>query len=184
MTKDLEKPATEPAPVERFVMLRHWDMPSANTFLIPAINAIVRELVGDGRGWLDPFANANSPAETTNDLNPNMPTDYHMDAVEFLRMYDDCSVQGILLDPPYSMRQILEVYDEYGDVLQITPVLRESARIVRVGGLVVSFGWNSNGVGDKRMFRTEAVHLIAHGGQHNDTIVTVQRKAIHQGTLF
>ena len=38
------------------------------------------------------------------------------------------------------------------------------------------FGWNSNGVGKVRGFEIIEILLIAHGGSHNDTIVTVERK--------
>ena len=37
------------------------------------------------------------------------------------------------------------------------------------------FGWNSNGVGSADMEMIEIL-IVAHGGQHNDTIVTVERK--------
>lgn len=161
---------------------RHWDMPNANTFLIPTIADILREFVGDGVGWLDPFANGNSPAKITNDLNPEMPTNYHLDAVEFLKLFDNDTQAGVLLDPPYSFHQIVEMYDGYGGkrLKAIAAVYNEAARVVKPGGLVLSFGWNSNGVGKNRKFKTERVYLIAHGGSHNDTIVTVQRKTATQ----
>ena len=159
-------------------------MANANTFLIPAVAELLRDVVGAGIGWADPFANRNSTAQHTNDINPDMPTGHHMDAATFLSQFDDCSLAGVLLDPPYSMRQVREKYENYGNVKQITPVLREAARVVRVGGYVISFGWNSNGIGKQRNFHTVSVDLIAHGGQHNDTIVTVEQKCQHQGRMF
>ena len=54
--------------------------------------------------------------------------------------------------------------------------LDEIQRILRVGGKCISFGWNSNGVGKKINFQIERILLAAHGGSHNDTIVTVERK--------
>lgn len=161
---------------------RHWDMPNANTFLIPTVADILREFVGNGDGWLDPFANGNSPASITNDLNPEMPTDYHLDAVEFLQLFGDDTQNGVLLDPPYSFHQATITYAGYGQkrVRKLTPVYDEAARVVKPGGVVLTFGWNSNGVGIRRRFKTERVYLIAHGGSHNDTIVTVQRKTATQ----
>jgi hypothetical protein len=38
------------------------------------------------------------------------------------------------------------------------------------------FGWNSSGIGIKRGFELIEVLLVCHGGSHNDTIVTVERK--------
>jgi len=52
----------------------------------------------------------------------------------------------------------------------------EIARIVPVGGKVISFGWNSAGMGLKRGFKIIRIMMVAHGGQHNDTIVTVEEK--------
>jgi hypothetical protein len=44
------------------------------------------------------------------------------------------------------------------------------------GGVVISFGWNSEGFGIGRGYQLEEILLIAHGSGHNDTIVTVERK--------
>ena len=40
------------------------------------------------------------------------------------------------------------------------------------------FGWNSSGVGIKRGMKLIEVLLVPHGGSHNDTIVTVERKEL------
>lgn len=42
------------------------------------------------------------------------------------------------------------------------------------GGIVLSFGWNSAGMG-KAYERVETL-LVAHGGAHNDTICVADRK--------
>ena len=43
-------------------------------------------------------------------------------------------------------------------------------------GKVVSFGWNSGGIGMKYGFKIDRILLVPHGGSHNDTIVTVETK--------
>ena len=48
--------------------------------------------------------------------------------------------------------------------------------MIRPGGIVVSCGWNSNGMGIKRGYILREVLLVAHGGNHNDTICTVEQK--------
>ena len=53
---------------------------------------------------------------------------------------------------------------------------KEITRIVKPRGIVISCGWNSNGVGKKNGFRLIEVLLVAHGSGHNDTIVTVEIK--------
>lgn len=42
--------------------------------------------------------------------------------------------------------------------------------------IVISFGWNTNGMEINRGFKIEEILLVAHGGAHNDTICTVERK--------
>ena len=57
------------------------------------------------------------------------------------------------------------------------------SRIVKANGIVICFGYDSNGIGKNRGFELIEVLLVAHGGRHNDTIVTVERK-INQTKLI
>jgi hypothetical protein len=50
------------------------------------------------------------------------------------------------------------------------------AEIVKKGGIVICFGWNSMGIGKTRGFEMIEILLVPHGGSKNDTIVTVERK--------
>ena len=165
------------------IIERSWGFPSKNTFSIKPIAELLDEEVRDGI-WIDPFANNSKKATITNELNKEFDTDYHMDALDFLRMFEDESVDGVLYDPPYSNRQVSEVYKGVG--LPVTKETTQStfwsrqkkeiARILKPGGKVISFGWNSGGVGKKRNFEILRVLLVPHGGHHNDTIVTVEVK--------
>ncbi len=168
------------------VLRRVWDMPHKHTFRINAVRCLLRRFVGNGRAWADPFANCHSPAEHTNDLNPETTATHHMDAVEFLATFAAESLAGVLLDPPYSMHQCTVSYKGYGTarVNALTPVYDQAARIVKPGGLVLCFGWNSNGIGAGRGFKQLEVVMIPHGGHHNDTLVTVERKNATTGELF
>ena len=49
------------------------------------------------------------------------------------------------------------------------------------GGIVISCGWNTQGMGKQNGFEIIEILLVCHGGAHNDTIVTVERKT--QGNL-
>jgi len=160
-------------------------MPNKWTFKIPPIAVLICHYVGDGKDWIDPFAGMYSPAEFTNDLNPEMPSKYHMDALEFLTSTETYSGAGILFDPPYSLRQVKECYESLGrnftmqdsqDVGRWTGIKKEIARIIRPSGYVISFGWNSQGVGKQNGFEIVEVLLVCHGAAHNDTICTVERK--------
>lgn len=162
---------------------RVWATPNKWTFQIKPIRKLLLEEMNDGL-WIDPYAGRNSPAQITNDINPKAPTKYHLDALEFMRMFDDSSVDGVILDPPYSYRQISDCYKALNlPVDQHTTqsswylnVQKETRRVLKPNGKVICFGWNSNGINDKKNIKTTRVLLVAHGTHRNDTIVTVQMK--------
>ena len=41
---------------------------------------------------------------------------------------------------------------------------------------MITFGWNSGGIGKKYGFEIKKILLVAHGGWHNDTICTLEIK--------
>lgn len=167
---------------------RIWSMPNKNTFEIPPIKALLEEEVDLSKYWIDPFANRNKIASVTNDLNLEYDTDYHLDALDFLKLFEDASVDGVLYDPPYSPRQVSECYNDVGYTVTWDTTKasfwgnhkREISRIVKIGGKVITFGWNSGGIGYKYGFEIERILLVPHGGWHNDTICTVEVKT-HEG---
>lgn len=167
---------------------RAWAMPSHHTFLIKPISELVKRYVGDGGGWIAPFAGENSPAEVTNDLNPDKNTLFHRHAKEFAEIIVGDFV-GVLFDPPYSLRQLKECYDNidvkmFKDDSQRFPqnVKEIISPKIKMGGYAITFGWNSQGFGKKLGFEIIEILLVAHGRSHNDTIVTVERKI--KNTLF
>ena len=168
------------------IIERIWAMPSRWTFTIKPIQSLLKEEITNGL-WIDPFAGANSPAAVTNDLNPEMPTFSHRDALEFLKDFPDNYADGVLYDPPYSFRQASECYKSFGrDNLTATVTSKkywasikdEIARIVKPGGKVIGFGWSTNGLGKNRGFALQRVLIIPHGGSMNDTLCTVEVKGI------
>ena len=164
------------------ILNRAWARPNKNTFDIKAIKEII-EKYSYGIS-IDPFANKSRIANITNDLDKQYDTDYHMDATDFFKMFDNNSVDTVLYDPPYSARQVSECYKRLGmtvnkETTQSSYWRRhreEISRIVHQGGIVISFGWNSTGIGNKYGFEKIEILLVAHGSQHNDTIVVVERK--------
>ena len=164
-------------------------MPSKHTFLIkPISNLLQRYVEQGGVGWIDPFAGENSPAEITNDLNPEKPTKFHLHAKDFATQLSGF-YKGVLFDPPYSLRQVKECYEKIGvklfqeDTQRFPQNVKEPiASKISHGGLAITFGWNSQGFGKKLGFEMIEVLLVAHGRGHNDTIITVERKI--QSKLF
>lgn len=110
-----------------------------------------------------------------------------MDARDFLKYLKEKGAQCdlMILDPPYSPRQISECYKEAG--IKATQadtqnsVLYKQVRdladqLVAVGGVCLSFGWNSVGMGKGREYEIEEILMVCHGGAHNDTICIAERK--------
>lgn len=161
-----------------------WEMPNSNTFDIKCISKLIHKYLKPEMISIDPFANKSRLAKITNDLNPEMKADYSLDAVDFLKTFSDKSVDFVFYDPPYSLRQVSECYKNVGIAVTMettqsswrTKHINEISRITKANGIVISFGWNSSGIGKKRGFEIIEILLVAHGGSHNDTIVTVERK--------
>lgn len=165
------------------IIERKWAMSNKNTFDIKPIRDLIFQEKPDGL-CIDPYANKNKIADITNDLNKEYDTNYHLDALDFLKLFGVCSVDCVLFDPPYSPRQAAECYHNFGvEVTNETTRAsfwsnqkKEIGRIVKVGGKVITFGWNSGGIGSKHGFEITRILLVPHGGWHNDTIVTVETK--------
>ena len=169
---------------------RVWAMPNKWTFTIKPIENLLLEEVGSPMfmegTWCDPFAGMNSPAQVRNDLNPEANAQFHMDAIEFLKSRKDEEFDGVILDPPYSLRQVSEHYKEAGLAITgwhtssgwISTIKDEAMRITKQGGKVLCFGWNSMGMGMSRGFEMIRVLLVPHGGNKNDTICTVEVKKV------
>ena len=157
-------------------------MPNKNTFDIPPIHKIIDKYIFGVS--IDPFANKNRIATITNDLDPQYQCDYSMDALDFLKSFVDDSVDTVLYDPPYSPRQVSECYRKLNQTVNMETTSasywanqkKEISRIVKKDGIVITCGWNSGGIGINNGFEIVEILLVAHGGWHNDTIVTVERK--------
>lgn len=115
--------------------------------------------------------------EISNDLNAELETTYHMDALDCVRMLakQGKKVQRIVQDPPYSYRKSMEHYQgnlnsRFKQILDVIPdILTEDGR-------VLTFGYHSSVMGKKRGFRVREICLISHGGAQHDTIATVEER--------
>lgn len=146
------------------LITREWAMPNKRTFQIIPIKKIIAKY-SNGTQWADPF-----------------PYIFTEDATKYLERQPDESLSRVLFDPPYSPRQLKECYQNIGQALHDTTntVWKNWKDLIAAktqpNGIVISFGWNSCGMGKNRGFQILEIMLIAHGGNHNDTIVTIERK--------
>jgi hypothetical protein len=167
-------------------MRREWAMPSPDTFSIPPIAELLDRVLAHRTAVVDPFARNSHRAQRTNDLNPATSAGSHVEALEFARglAAEGFRADGVLWDPPYSLRQAQECYASVGTALPYERTIDGGfaetkdllALLLRAGSPVVSFGWNSTGFGKGRRLVLEEVLLVSHGAPHNDTICTVERK--------
>jgi hypothetical protein len=171
----------------RILFSRSCAMPSPDTFTIAPIAAFVRRHLAASTTTaacgvsIDPFARNCPWATHRNDLSPDTKAQFHLDAEDFLvRMREEGVVAAVgIFDPPYSARQISEVYQgighEVGQNDTQSGALYRRVRdaldaLIEPGGIVLSFGWNSSGMGIGRGYAVEEVLIVAHGAGHNDTI--------------
>lgn len=162
-------------------------MPNHDTFSIKPIGDFVRRYLKESRVSIDPFARNKDWATFTNDLSPETSAQHHMDAQAFLEMLhaDEVRADLVIFDPPYSPRQISECYKSIGLEVGMketqSAVLYQRVRnaipsVLAEGGIVLSFGWNTVGMGKGRGFEIIEIMLCCHGGAHNDTICMAERR--------
>jgi len=177
---------------------RKWEMPNGKTFKINAFRDLILKYSKPNITILDPFANEHSIKDylshcnyISNDLDTDYNTDYHMEAQDFLKQFNDCSADLVLYDPPYTPRQVSEIYKKLDKTVNMEDTQSsywvkfkdEISRVLKPGGICISFGWNSNGIGKNNNMEIIEILIVAHGGNHNDTIATVDKKAYHQERL-
>ena len=150
---------------------RVWAMPNHRTFDIKPIKEFIKENIG--LDYIDPF-----------------PYPFKEYAIKYLKKIETNSKLSLVFDPPYSQRQLKEMYHSNGLSLDHpmnnsywSNCKKEIARIIKPNGKVISFGWNSGGIGKKNGFEIEKILLVNHGSQHNDTICTLEVKATSELAL-
>ena len=170
---------------------REWAMPNSKTFKIIPITKLILRYVKADYIVIDPFANEHSIKDLLNckqyicnDLDEEYNTDYHLEAQKFMQLFDDNSIDMVLYDPPYSSRQVKECYNKLNRTVTMTDTnsgyftqfKKEISRVLKPNGICITCCWNTNGIGKKYNFEIIEILDVAHGGMHNDTLVTVERK--------
>ena len=110
-----------------------------------------------------------------NDLNPERVADTHVDVAELTEHFPEQSFDWVVFDPPFDQQQADEKYDGI-HARDIYAALREFNALVRPGGGVITFGWNSWGMRSFPAFERSDLYLLQRGPIHRDVIVTVDRR--------
>ena len=126
---------------------------------------------------IDPFArNCQLAKEWSNDIAPGFNANYGMDALEFLKIVPSGIGDLVIFDPPFSSEQHSRNYN--GDSISnvytvpgyVSNCFKEICRILKPGGVVLKFGYNSNK--DNQLLTLTRVYLVNTGGNRNDVIVS------------
>jgi hypothetical protein len=167
------------------IFSRMWAMPNKHTFDVPPIKQFVHKYLRNSKVSVDPFCGLKRLCTyNNNDLAHD-----GVDAEEFLKLLRDTSAKCdlCLFDPPYSPRQISECYKSVGmevgmkDTQSALLYQRVRDAVVPVlsrDAIVLSFGWNTVGMGKRHGFEQIEIMLCCHGGAHNDTICLAERRII------
>ncbi len=115
--------------------------------------------------------------EIANDIDDVPCTLFRMDALDCVKYLWERGelFDVILLDPPYSYRKSMELYNGHKNsrFKQLLDVLPE---ILTPRGWVITFGYLSRVMSGKRGFRVREICLISHGGAQHDTIASVEER--------
>jgi 16S rRNA G966 N2-methylase RsmD len=128
------------------IINREWAMPNKYTFQIPCIRKFIDKYTENKTDIVDPFCGKSVIANKFNDLHISK-----IDSTDWLKTLKSNSADIVLFDPPYSPRQLKECYDSIGCVLHDTK----------------SSVWKT---------WKDEILLVAHGGNHNDTICMCETK--------
>ena len=171
-----------PNQIVRIRMNRVWEMPNPWTFQMKYVKQLVTEEIVHPS--VDAFAGHSIMSTVTNDINPNLPTMFHEDALTFLERQPDISFMTAIYDPPYSNNQFRECYKEFGQEpnpqvfnAHWQSVVKDNiARVLKPGGKAICCGWNTVGIEKGRGLELKRILCVCHGRQHNDTVITVEQK--------
>jgi hypothetical protein len=113
-----------------------------------------------------------------NDLNPDRDADTHYDVAEIADHFPACSFETVIFDPPFDEKQAETKYDGL-HAMDVCAALEQFNELVAPGGHVISFGWNSWGMGSFSAFERIETTLLQRGPIHRDVIVTVDCRNTH-----
>jgi predicted methyltransferase len=111
--------------------------------------------------------------EIRNDIDEKALAEYHKDAVDFVKEWTGEKFDTIILDPPYSYRKAMEMYNgnyssRFKQLADIVP------SILSDGGKVISFGYHSTFLSKKRGAVLKKLCVFAHGGAQHCTIAIIE----------
>lgn len=108
------------------------------------------------------------------DIDESTQPDFVSDAFDFVRSWRGAQFNTIILDPPYNLRKAREKYQERY-IGSFQKIKEQVQYILNPGGRIITLGYDTVGMSRRRGFEKEAVIIVCHGGDHNDTLCVVER---------
>lgn len=115
--------------------------------------------------------------EYRNDINCDMPAKWHYDANKLAKYFRNKGIKfdNVILDPPYNWRKAKEKYGN--KMIGNYPLLKDDLKhIIKIGGKVISFGYDTVGMSESRGFKKVEVLIVCHSGDFHDTLGLVEIK--------
>ena len=113
--------------------------------------------------------------EIRNDIDTTMNADYHKDALDFVLEWKGKKFDTIILDPPYSYRKGMELYNGHRNS-RFKLIVDNLKSILNKDGIIISFGYHSTFMGEKRGFYLQKLAVFAHGGAQHCTIGIIEKE--------
>mgnify|MGYP006408191431 CR=1 FL=1 len=140
------------------------------------------DLAGHGFKIADPYArNCRIGGKYTNDIDPDTTAENHLDALDFLCSLETQGFDAVIFDPPFSEYQAKRYEHGTANIYTVPGAVKlqmgEIERILKPGGYLLKFGYNTSR--NKGHFDLIKVMVVNHGSNHNDTLVSLWRKASH-----
>jgi hypothetical protein len=110
-----------------------------------------------------------------NDLSPDREADLHVDVANIAEYFEPNSFDTVVFDPPFDEKQAETKYDGL-HAMDVYAALEGFNELVRPGGRVITFGWNSWGMRSFPAFERRETVLLQRGPIHRDVIVTVDKR--------
>ncbi len=127
---------------------------------------------------IDPFARDCTWADVTNDLDTSKKAMYNLDALDFIKTFENNSIKLILFDPPFSTSQEKKYAFNSNlyasDSNKISKLYKECFRVLSIGGVMVKLGYNSTR--PHPGLKLKHLMVVNFGGSRNDVIVSIWRK--------
>lgn len=114
--------------------------------------------------------------EVRNDIDTNMDSQYNLDALEFINqaIKKGLTYDTIILDPPYALRKAMEMYNgNYSS--KFKQIADKIPEICHNSTKVISFGYHSTFLGEKRGYKLDKLCVFAHGGAQHCTIGIIEK---------